>query len=77
MSYGIFFFKFELIFFLIYNIHNYSYFVIKNNFVLNSNKFIKYIKIYKNNIYYYIFFILCNYICLVDIIILFDYFYYL
>jgi len=27
-------------FFLIYNIRNYFYFVIKNNFVLNSNKFI-------------------------------------
>ena len=47
--------KFKLIiFFLIYNIHNYSYFVIKTNFILNSNKFIKYIKIYENNICYFI-----------------------
>jgi len=33
MDYGILFYKFELIF-LIYNIYNYSYFVIKINFML-------------------------------------------
>ena len=44
-----------------YNIYNYLYFLIKklknmieNIFVLNWNQFIKYIKIYENNIYYYI-----------------------
>jgi len=67
--------------FLIYNIHNYFYFLIKNIieniFVLNWNKFIKYIKIYENNIYYYIYLLLYIniyiyiYIYFVDIIILF------
>jgi len=55
MNYDIFFCKFELIVFLQYIIFIIILiFVIKDNFVLNSNKFIKYIKIYESNFYCYI-----------------------